>query len=230
MIVSALGIVWDAYWFPVSYEHEIPTEFFVKVYDNNIKISYRSNRTFLNDFAEKKQMGIEIPAYRAKYFELQLGTSVRLKVAKLGANLVYETKIERYDKIKKMIFVHYDKDAMAMHIQKNFSVAPKLPISIKFTAPSFEQTGEVATGKILEMRRVRLVVFAEDQIQENECLGIYFVLPDSTEITSPLVISQKRKDRFMYDVEFVVIDEKDRSKIIQYMYKRQIEMAKLESD
>ena len=34
----------------------------------------------------------------------------------------------------------------------------------------------------------------------------------------------------MYDVEFVVIDEKDRSKMIQYMYKRQIEMAKLESD
>ncbi len=143
---------------------------------------------------------------------------------------MYETKIERFDKIKKMIFVHYDKDAMAMHIQKNFSVVPKLPISIEFTAPSFEHTGEVVTGKILEMSRVRLVVFAEDQIPENECLGIYFVLPDSTKISSPLVIAQKRKDRFMYDVEFVVIDEKDRSKMIQYMYKRQIEMAKLESD
>ena len=99
-----------------------------------------------------------------------------------------------------------------------------------FTAPSFEHTGEVVTGKILEMSRVRLVVFAEDQIPENECLGIYFVLPDSTNISSPLVIAQKRKDRFMYDIEFVVIDEKDRSKMIQYMYKRQIEMAKLESD
>jgi len=71
-----------------------------------------------------------------------------------------------------------------------------------------------------------MIVFAEERIPENTCLAANFELSEGNVISSPLVIAQRRKERYMYDVEFIIIDEKERSRMIQYMYRRQIELAK----
>ena len=76
------------------------------------------------------------------------------------------------------------------------------------------------------MSRVRMIAFSEENVPENRCLSVNFNLPNGQVISSPLVIAQKRKERFMFDIEFVAIDEKERTKLIQYMYKRQIELSK----
>ena len=71
-----------------------------------------------------------------------------------------------------------------------------------------------------------MIVFSEENIPLNQCLALKFNLADGQEISSPLVIAQKVKKKFMFDIEFKVIDEKESSIITQYMYKRQIELAK----
>jgi c-di-GMP-binding flagellar brake protein YcgR len=71
-----------------------------------------------------------------------------------------------------------------------------------------------------------MIVLSEESIPDNECLAVVFTLPDGQEISSLLVIAYKRRERFMYSFEFTLIDEKERAKIIQYMFKRQIELAR----
>jgi c-di-GMP-binding flagellar brake protein YcgR len=173
-------------------------------------------------------IGIDAPLYNERQFIIKPGTIVRLKVAKPGMNITYDTEILFSDQAKKMIFVHYDEEATAMHLQKNFFVAPALPIPVRIIAPYFERTEAPLYGKILELSRVRATVFSEDKIPEDECLAVTFTLPDESEISSPIVVAVKKIEKFMYDLEFIVIDEKEKSKMIQYMFKRQIEMSKID--
>jgi len=53
-----------------------------------------------------------------------------------------------------LIFVHYSEDAKVLHSQKNFSVAPKLTISVSFIVPTFQHAGEIFKAKILELSRI----------------------------------------------------------------------------
>jgi len=71
-----------------------------------------------------------------------------------------------------------------------------------------------------------MIVFSEENIPLNQCMAIKFRLDDGQEISSPLVIAQKGKQKFMFDIEFRIIDEKENLTITQYMYKRQIELVK----
>ncbi len=71
-----------------------------------------------------------------------------------------------------------------------------------------------------------MVVFSEENIPLDRCMAVSFNLGDYHAISSPLVIAQKGRQKYMYDIEFKVMDGKESSKIIQYMYKRQIELAK----
>jgi len=75
-----------------------------------------------------------------------------------------------------------------------------------------------------------MVIFSEDNIPFDQCLAVKFNLQEDQEISSPLVIAQKGRQRYMYYIEFMVIDGKESSKITQYMYKRQIELAKGEKE
>ena len=208
---------------------QIPSQFTVELYDGNMTMTYVSKHTYRDHFAEKKVIGIEAPKHGDKYMALEKGARLRLQVAKHSITEAFDSAVEWVDPIKGMLFVRYDEDAMAMHSQKNFSIAPKTPVPISIIVPSVDSAGKISIGKILELSRIRLAVFSEDNIRENECLAITFALPEWGTISTPLSIAQKRKERFMYDVDFVVIDEKERSRMIQYMYKRQIEMAKMES-
>ncbi len=206
-------------------EYDIPSEFNVELYENNITLKYKSVQTVVKDFKKNKQIGIKYPVLYGKNIRLHPGMKLQLSGTQSGAILTYETEIISVDEGGGVIYVNYSDDAIVLLSQKFFSVAPSLPITVSLLNPSFGNSGSITKGKILELSRVRMVVFSEDYLPENECLAVNFILPDGQAITSPLVIAIKRRERFMYAIEFVMIDEKERSKIIHYMYKRQIEIA-----
>ncbi len=209
-----------------SEELEIPSEFSVEIHDKNIDISYKSNHTDTQNFKKKEQIAIQAPVISDTIIPVKPGMQLHLVNPKIGAQSKFDTKIDAVNMEKGMIFVHYSEDAKVLHSQKNFSVALKLPISVSFIVPTFQHAGEIFKAKILELSRLRMIVFSEENIPLNQCMAIKFHLPDVQEISSPLVIAQKGKQKFMYDIEFKVIDEKESSTITQYMYKRQIELVK----
>lgn len=141
-------------------------------------ITYVSKHTYRDYFTEKKVIGIEAPKHGDKYMVLQKGTRLRLQVAKHSITEAFDSSVEWIDAIKGMLFVHYNEDAMAMHSQMNFTIAPKLPIPVSIMVPSVDSIWKVYTGKILELSRIRLAVFSEENIRENECLAITFELPE----------------------------------------------------
>ncbi len=76
------------------------------------------------------------------------------------------------------------------------------------------------------MGRIALRVSSFDEIPVNRCLTAIFKLPDGNTISTPFV-HVKHSDRdFIFNIDFIVIDEKERSNIIQYMYNYQIEQKK----
>lgn len=206
--------------------NDIPSEFDVELYEDNFVLKYKSVRTVRKYFEISKQIGIQPPVLYGNSIQLRPGMKLQLSGTQSGAFSTFETEIKGVDEENGIVFVHYSEDAKVMLSQKNFSIAPNIPISVRLINPSFSYTGDIINGKILELSRVRMVVFSHEFIPEDECLAANFALPDGQEISSPLVIAKKRRERFMYGIEFVMIDEKEKSKIIQYMYKRQIELAK----
>ena len=190
-------------------------------------MKYRSTRTVRKFYPARRQIAIEAPVLKNKLLPLQPGIKVLLSSTESGMHTAYETEIRLIDTKHAMMFVNYSDDAKVLHSVKNFSIAPAIPIPILLLNPSTGSTGDILHGKILELSRVRMVVFAEAQLPEDECLAIHFDLPHANSVNSPLVIPRKLRDRYMYEMEFVVIDERERSRIIQYMYSRQIEMAKV---
>ncbi|MCE5252495.1 response regulator [bacterium] len=207
-------------------EYDIPSEFNVELYEDNLVLKYKSTRTIRKFFKTNEQIGIQLPALYGRNIRLRPGMKLQLSGTQSGAFSTYETETKGMDEDNGFVFVHYSEDAKVILSQKNFSIAPSLPIQVTMINPSFGNTDAVKNGKILELSRVRMVVFSEEHIPENECMGANFALPDGHEISSPLVIAKKRRERYMYGIEFVMIDEKEKSRIIQYMYKRQIELAK----
>ncbi len=205
--------------------YEIPSEFDVELFENEIRIIYKSTYTNTENFENNEQIAIQAPFWGGKMLMVQPGMLLRLRNTKTGAYSMFETKIDAVDMKKGMICVHYTEDAKILHSQKNFSVAPKLPVPISMTVPTFQYAGKILKGRIFELSRIKMAVFSEENIPDNQCLAVHFNLPDGEEISTPLVIAQKGEGNFMYDIDFVVADEREKSNIIQYMYKRQIEMV-----
>jgi len=207
-------------------EEKVPSEFNIEIFTNNFTLSFISDYIDSQDFKTKEQIAIKTPFTIEIMPIFKPEMTVRLKSTKSGIHSIFETTIKSVDLNKRIISVHYTEEAKAIHSLKGFSIVTKLPIPINLYIPSFESSYEILQGIILEMSRLRMIVFSEKYIPENQCLSVNFNLPDGNTISSPLVIAQKRKERFMFDIEFVAIDEKERTKITQYMYKRQIELVK----
>jgi len=207
-------------------EFEIPSEFSVEIFDENIDIFYKSNHTDTRNFEKNEQIAIQAPVISNTIIPVKPGMPLHLINPQMGSHSKFDTKIDAVNMERGLIFVHYSEDAKVLHSQKNFSVAPKLPISVSFIVPTFQHAGEIFKAKILELSRIRMIVFSEENIPLNQCMAIKFRLDDGQEISSPLVIAQKGKQKFMFDIEFRIIDEKENSTITQYMYKRQIELVK----
>ncbi|MBT4482904.1 MAG: response regulator [Candidatus Latescibacteria bacterium] len=207
-------------------ESELPTEFNVELLTENLTLEFKSSYKENDDFKNKQLIAFPFPTFENIYLPVKQGMHIRLNRQSFEKSTTYETHIIDVDREKKIMLVHYPEDARILHSQKHFSIAPEQPIPINMMIPTIDYSGKNFKGKILEMSRVRMVIFSEYNIPKNQCLAVNFSLPDGQEISSPLVIAQKRKEKIMYNIDIIVIDEKERTKMIQYMYKRQIELAK----
>ena len=154
---------------------------------------------------------------------------VVLRNTNVGKRSKFETRILQVDDDTGMILVQYSEEAKNLHTQKHFSITPKRPVPVRLMNPSVSSAGTVINGAIFELSRLGMVVFSEDAIPVNQCLSAIFTLPGGGDVSTPLAIARQADGDFMYDVEFVVIDEKERTEIVQYMYKRQIEQSKEKS-
>ncbi len=207
-------------------KHKIPSEFNVELLTDDVTIIYKSTNTESQNFEKNQQIAITSPTVNGKIVPLESNMKVHLKNTEAGMHTVFESHIEAVDVTKGMIVVHYTEEAKVLHSQKNFSVDPKTPIPVRLIVPTL-YSGEMFKGKILELSRIGMMVFSEEAIPQNQCMAFNFSLPEGREISSPLVIARKGKEKFMFDVEFITIDENERMNIIQYMYRRQIELVKI---
>jgi len=207
-------------------DYKIPSKFLVEINDNNLTILYQSNKTDSRNLKSTNQITIEAPVMGNKFLPLAIGMPLSLANPQIGTSSKYETQIDEIDVKNFKLKVRYDANAISLLSKKNFSVAPKIPIPISLIVPTLKDAGETFNARILEISRVRMVVFSEDNIPLDQCLAVNFDLVDFHVISSPLVIAQKGLQRYMYNIEFKVVDGKESSKITQYMYKRQIELAK----
>ncbi len=207
-------------------DEHIPSDFLVELTDGTLLLQYTASLIEAAQFKTKHEIGISAPSVGNSMVPVQQGMALSMRNTTPGSVMLFETVITAVDSKNGVIFVQYTDEAKILHSQKNFSVAPRYPIILHITCPSFNYTGGVIEAKILELSRARIVVFSDAPIPEKECLSISFQLPGEFEISSPLVVARKRKDRFMYDIEFAVIDEHEQTKLVQFMYKRQIELAK----
>ncbi|MBT4484620.1 MAG: response regulator [Candidatus Latescibacteria bacterium] len=206
--------------------YKIPSKFLVEVVGNDISLSYVSKKTDSLNFEKSKQIAIQAPVMGDTVLPVMIGMPLSLANPQVGQHSKYTTKISNMDLENGMIYVDYDNDAIVLHSKTNFSVAPKLPIPAKFIVPTLKQGGEIFKAKILELSRVRMIVFSEENIPIDQCMAVSFKLSDTQEISSPLVIAQHGRQKYMYTIEFKVIDGKESTRITQYMYTRQIELAK----
>ena len=210
----------------ISFVSHVQVRVYYFLNAENLKLEYKSSYKESNDLKNKQLISLQIPILDNINLSLKQGMKVRLSRTSFEKSTTYETQIIDMDKKRRTILVRYPEDARILHSQKNFSVAPKQPIPINMMIPTIDYSGKNFKGKILELSRVKMVIFSEYNIPENQCLAVNFSLPDGQEISSPLVFAQKRKEKIIYDVDIIVIDEKERTKMIKYMYMRQIELAK----
>ncbi len=207
-------------------DYKIPSKFLVEINDKDLSISYQSNNTDSKNVDKTNQIEIDAPVIGKTRLPLMVGMSLSLANPQTGSYSKFKTQIEDIDIKNGKLKVRYDSEAISLLSKKNFSVAPKIPIPVSLIVPTLKGAGEIFNAKILEISRVRMVVFSEENIPLEQCMAVSFTLDDYGEISSPLVIAQKGRQRFMYDIEFKVVDGKESTKIIQYMYKRQIELVK----
>ena len=206
-------------------DENIPSEFVIELTDGPLILHYNASLLEKENYISHKEIGIRAPFIRNSMIPLLPGMPITMRNNQVGSG-IFDTVITSVDGKNGIMHVRYTEEAKVLHSQKNFSVAPKLPITLQITCPAFNYTGGIIKAQILELNRLRMVVFSDKSIPEKECLSISFNLPDEFEISSPLAIAIKRKERFMYDIEFAVIDEREQTKLVQYMYKRQIELAR----
>lgn len=203
----------------------IPYRFYVEIFADELTLSYTSHMTDTKNFEKDGIIHIKAPKIGDSMIPVHPGMRLTLINPKIGLHSKFDTNIVDIDKEWGMIAVHYSKDAMVLHSIKNFKVTPHTPIPVSFTVPTLQHADTIYQGKILEISRLIIDVFSEELLPVNQCLAVNFILPGSTEISSPLAIAQKSQMKFVYDVEFKVMDEKENSAITKYMYKRQIELS-----
>ncbi len=206
--------------------YSIPTVFTVEIVDGDMNITYKSSQTDTRFFESQERIGLQAPVIKSRFLPIRTGMSVRLANPQVGEQARVTTTIDSIEPKNGTIYVHYNEDSLALHSMKNFSVAPKNPFAVNFTIPTLQHGGEIYSARILELSRVRMVVFAEKELPLHQCLALNFSLPDDIRISSPLAVAQKGRQRYMYNIEFRLVDEKESTLITKYMYKRQIELAK----
>lgn len=204
----------------------VPKEFDVDLLGEELSVSYKSILVDDSHYSLKERIAIQAPSMSGQMLPVGAGMKLILKNKQVGRQSVFNSEVLDVDYEAESIIVRYTELAKNIHTRNYFSLDPKTPIPIKLINPSLKSEGKIFKGIILELSRVGMIVFSEENLPVKKCLAVHFRLPGGSEINTPLVMVEKSEKNSIHDVDFVVIDEKERSEIIQYMYKRQIELSK----
>lgn len=210
-------------------DNPTPKEFDVEIKSKTITILYKSSLVGDKDLQELEQIAIRPPRINAKNISLSPNTPLLLRSIHKGSRSVFKSKVKNYDEKNGIMDVHYTQEAKIIHSEKTFSVKMPSSIPVKFIDPTASSSEDNYEGSITEISRVDMKVYALDDLPVKKCLAVRFALPDGADISTPFVIVQPGEKDFLYDVDFVLIDEKERSSIIQFMYQCQIEEKKKKS-
>jgi hypothetical protein len=177
---------------------------------------------------EQEQIAIRPPEVDGQVLALNSGTKIILRNTRTGSRRPFNSLIKAFDVEDETLNVHYTQEARIIHSEKTFSVSVYPSIPLKILDPTASGSQEPYEGTIMEISSVWMSVYCMEDVPVNKCLALKFELPDGTEVSTPLVTARQGESDFLYDIEFAVLDEKERSNIIQYMYQRQIEDKKSE--
>ncbi|MCK4966243.1 response regulator, partial [bacterium] len=211
-------------------DNPTPREFDVEIKSKTITILYKGALVEDKDLQELEQITIRPPKISGRSVPLNPGTILLLRSTHKGSRSVFKSKVKDYDEEKSTMNVHYTQEAKIIHSEKTFSVKTPSSIPVKIIDPTASSSEDNYEGSITELSRVGMEVYALDDIPIKKCLAVKFNLPDGTEISTPFFVAEPGEKDFLYDIEFIVIDEKERSNIIQFMYQCQIEEKKRSSN
>ncbi|MFC1537367.1 response regulator [Gemmatimonadota bacterium] len=205
-----------------------PREFEVEVKKEDITIFFQSKLVTDEELEQNEQIAIRPPKIDEQLLPLSPGTDIILRTKKEGSGTSFNSTVKDFDAEGKRMTVQYTQEAKIIHSENKFSIKAEPSIPLKILDPTASGSQQPVQGSIIEISRVGMTVYSMEEIPVNQCLAIKFQLPDETEISSPLVIARPGNKDFLYEVELVVMDEKERSNLIQYMYKRQIKQQKIQ--
>jgi DNA-binding response OmpR family regulator/c-di-GMP-binding flagellar brake protein YcgR len=205
-----------------------PREFEVEVKKEDITIFFQSKLVTDEDLQQNEQIAIRPPKIDEQILPLTPGTDIILRTKKEGSGTSFNSTVKDFDAENKRMTVQYTQEAKIIHSENKFSIKAEPSIPLKILDPTASGSQQPLNGSIIEISRVGMTVYSMDEIPVNQCLAIKFKLPEDIEISSPLVIARPGNKDFLYEVELVVMDEKERSNLIQYMYKRQIKQQKIQ--
>jgi anti-anti-sigma factor len=209
----------------------IPGELDVEIISDDCALRYVGFLVNADEFEDLHRIRITPPKVRGVFLPLPADTPIMLRNPKTGDRSSFETSIIAYDSEAQNLSVHYTAEARMLHSRKTFYVETGQDISVRLVDPySSDETDMFFLGDIEEISRQGMKVRSSDGIPMGQCLSMEFVLPNEKKINSPLALALAGTSANEYDLEFVVIDEKEGSEIIQYTYQRQIEQKKGKAD
>ena len=207
---------------------EKPTlrEFKVEIKSEKVTLLYPSSLVSDKEFDVKKSIEIKAPQVNGKLIIPGRDSRIILENTEVGKRSRYESEILGFDENRGTLSVRYTQEAILLHSDKTFSVKIRDSIAVTFLDPKVSGEGGLYSATVVELSRLGMHVYSVDSIPVDCCLACRFSLPDGSRIGSALAVARRTEDDFLYNVEFVVIDEKERTRVIQYMYQRQIEQNK----
>jgi c-di-GMP-binding flagellar brake protein YcgR len=207
-------------------EKPTPREFDVEIKAPEVTLVYRSKLISDRNLESGEQVTIKAPDIEGNYIACPVETPVILAVSEVGSRSRFESRILEFDAEKKGMVVHYTEEAKLLHSEKTFSVKVKDPLHVSLLDPKPSGDNNTAKASVVELSRLGMYIYSVDPVPVDTCLALRFRMLDEALLSSALVVVHRTEDDFRYNVEFAAIDEKERSKIIQYMYQCQIEQNK----
>ena len=203
-----------------------PREFDVEIKAPEVTLVYHSRLISDKQLESDERITIKAPEIAGNCIACPAGTKVLITNNEVGSRSCFESELLEFDAEKKGLIVRYNEEAKLLHSEKTFSVKVKDPLRVTLLDPKPSSDNNRFEASVVELSRLGMHVYSVDKIPVDTCLALRLKLLDGTLVSSPLVVARRTEDDFLYNVEFAAIDEKERSRIIQYMYQCQIEQNK----
>ncbi len=207
-------------------EKPTPREYEVEMKTSNVTLIFNSKLISDKKLDSDEQITIKAPEIENNYIACPIDTPVILSISEVGSRSRFESRLLEFDAEKNNMVVHYTEEAKLIHSEKTFSVKVRDPLRVTLLDPKPSGDDNKAEASVVELSRLGMNIYSVDPIPVDTCLALRLRLLDGTVLSSALAVVHRTEDDFLYNVEFAAIDEKERSKIIQYMYQCQIEQNK----